>query len=161
MTLRIRGSRGRMSGAFHDYLTRELKYMSQEPYYLSGPGVSQAWDFKHRASGGGQRGEQTAPDVAMDLSDAMRKNPRLKVFSANGYFDLATPFFATEYDLHHLVLPPKIASESFVWVLPGGAHGLSECGGAEADEGGPGPVLWGGAGALAALGFEVELGGFG
>jgi len=26
---------------------------------------------------------------AIDLADAMRKNPRLKVFSANGYFDLA------------------------------------------------------------------------
>ena len=49
------------------------------------------------------RGEQAAPDVAVDLADAMRKNPKLKVFSANGYFDLATPFFATEYDLCHMI----------------------------------------------------------
>ena len=35
----------------------------------------------------------------------MRKNPRLRVFSANGYFDMATPFFATEYDLSHMYLP--------------------------------------------------------
>jgi carboxypeptidase C (cathepsin A) len=113
------GISGAYVGAFHDYLTRELKYMSQEPYYLSGPGVSQAWDFKHRASGA-RGGEQTQPDVAMDLSDAMRKNPRLKVFSANGYFDLATPFFATEYDLHHMVLPPKIAGNLSFGYYPAG-----------------------------------------
>jgi len=38
----------------------------------------------------------------------MRKDPKLKVFSANGYFDLATPFFATEYDLAHMQLPPAL-----------------------------------------------------
>jgi carboxypeptidase C (cathepsin A) len=32
----------------------------------------------------------------------MRKNPKLRVFSANGYFDLATPFFSIEYDLSHM-----------------------------------------------------------
>jgi len=50
----------------------------------------------------------------LDLADAMRKNPRLKVFSANGYFDLATPFFATEYDLSHMSLPaPLVANVNF------------------------------------------------
>ena len=89
------GIKGVYTAAFHDYMERELKYMSQEPYYLSGPGMSQAWDFKHRPAGvQGPRGEQTAPDVAIDLGDTIRKNPRLRgVFSANGYFDLATPFF--------------------------------------------------------------------
>ncbi len=38
----------------------------------------------------------------------MRKNPKLRVFSANGYFDLATPFFATEYDLSHMMLPASL-----------------------------------------------------
>jgi carboxypeptidase C (cathepsin A) len=46
--------------------------------------------------------------VAGDLADAMRKNPRLKVFSVNGLFDLATPFFITEYDLAHMELEPKL-----------------------------------------------------
>ena len=31
-----------------------------------------------------------------------------KVFSANGLFDLATPFFITEYDLAHMELEPKL-----------------------------------------------------
>ena len=102
------GIAGAYVGAFHDYIQRELKYMSQELYYTSGPGVNQAWDFKHKAPGGGGRGEQSNPDTAVDLADTMRKNPNLKVFSANGYFDLATPFFATEYDLNHMSLPVKL-----------------------------------------------------
>ena len=44
--------------------------------------------------------------MADDLADAMRRNPHLKVFSANGYYDLATPFYATEFDLTHLGLEP-------------------------------------------------------
>jgi carboxypeptidase C (cathepsin A) len=119
------GITGVYVGAFHDYLQKELKYMSNEPYYLSGPGVSQAWDFTHRVGAGGGgfaggRGGQQQPDVAMDLADAMRKNPGLKVFSANGYFDLATPFFATEYDLHHMLLPPAIAANVQFGYYPAG-----------------------------------------
>jgi carboxypeptidase C (cathepsin A) len=112
------GISGAYSGAFHDYIQRELKYMSQETYYLSGPGVNQAWDFKHHASGPGR--EQTAPDTAIDLGDAMRKNPGLRVFSANGYFDLATPFFATEYDLSHMSLPEKLEGNVEFGYYPAG-----------------------------------------
>jgi carboxypeptidase C (cathepsin A) len=48
------------------------------------------------------------PYVGGDLGDAMRKNPHLHVFSVNGLFDLATPFFKTEYDLAHMGLDPKL-----------------------------------------------------
>ena len=39
--------------------------MSSEPYYLSGPGINQNWDWNHgrqarRADRGGTRGEETA-----------------------------------------------------------------------------------------------------
>jgi len=34
------GIAGTYVGAFHDYIQRELKYMSQETYYTSGPGVN-------------------------------------------------------------------------------------------------------------------------
>jgi carboxypeptidase C (cathepsin A) len=120
------GISGVYVGAFHDYIQRELKYMSQEPYYLSGPGLNQAWDFKHRPAGaaggggGGRGGEQNAPDVAVDLSDAIRKNPKLRVFSANGYFDLATPFFSTEYDLSHMDLPANLVGNVQFGYYPAG-----------------------------------------
>ena len=121
------GISGIYVGAFHDYIQRELKYMSAEPYYLQGPGINQAWDFKHRPGaavagpgGGVGRGEQTAPDVAMDLGDAIRKNPRLRVFSANGWFDLATPFFGTEYDLAHMMLPEQLRGNVEFGYYPAG-----------------------------------------
>jgi carboxypeptidase C (cathepsin A) len=116
------GISGVYVGAFHEYLQKELKYMSQETYYTSGPGLNEHWDFKHKASGGGpgRAGEQTAPDVAVDLADAMRKNPKLRVFSANGYFDLATPFFSTEYDLSHMDLPATLVNNVEFGYYPAG-----------------------------------------
>lgn len=107
-------------GAFHDYMQRELKYMNQETYYLTAPGVNQSWDFKHKPPGGGARGEQSNADVAIDLADTIRKNPKLRVFSANGYFDLATPFFATEYDLSHMSLPGKLVGNVEYGYYPAG-----------------------------------------
>ena len=50
----------------------------------------------------------------------MRKNPKLKVFSANGYFDLATPFFSTEYDLDHMYLEPALRSNVEFGYYPAG-----------------------------------------
>jgi carboxypeptidase C (cathepsin A) len=47
-----------------------------------------------------------APNTALDLAAAMRENPYLKVLSLNGWYDMATPFFGTEYDLGHMMLEP-------------------------------------------------------
>ncbi len=66
------------------------------------------------------RGQQSTPDTAVDMADAMRKNPQLRVFSANGYFDLATPFFATEYDLGHMSLPTKLVGNVEFGYYPAG-----------------------------------------
>jgi carboxypeptidase C (cathepsin A) len=118
------GISGVFVGAFHDYLTSELKYMSSEPYYLQGPGINQNWDWHHRPSGGGfgggGRGGADQPDTVIDLADAMRKNPHLHVFSANGWFDLATPFFGTEHDLAQMMLPPSISKNVEFGYYPAG-----------------------------------------
>jgi carboxypeptidase C (cathepsin A) len=37
----------------------------------------------------------------------MAINPYLKVSVANGYYDLATPYFATEYTFNHLGIDPS------------------------------------------------------
>jgi len=47
--------------------------------------------------------------VAETLRKAMSINPFLKVFVANGYYDLATPFTATQYTFNHLELDPELA----------------------------------------------------
>ncbi|HZZ00870.1 MAG TPA: hypothetical protein VFE36_15000 [Candidatus Baltobacteraceae bacterium] len=59
------------------------------------------WDFSH--------GEDAQTfNVAPDLAQTMTYNPNMKVFSANGYFDFATPFFETVYVLNHLYLAPAL-----------------------------------------------------
>jgi carboxypeptidase C (cathepsin A) len=107
------GITGAFVSALHDYLDRELKYSSDETYFPSGAGILQAWDHSHRLGSAapepGQGGQPMRDAyVAGDLADAMRKNPRLKLLSVNGMFDLATPFFITEYDLAHIELEPKL-----------------------------------------------------
>ena len=91
--------------AFNGYVRGELKYESDDLYKPSNyPEVGRDWDDHHRVDGG----KWDMPDVAADLRDAMSKNPRLKIFSANGYFDFATPFFETEYTLAHMGLEPSL-----------------------------------------------------
>lgn len=120
------GIEGAFVTALHDYLDRELKYTSDETYYPSGPGVNQMWDHSHRLGsvaptvGQEQAGGMRDAYVAGDLADAMRKNPRLRVFSLNGLFDLATPFFITEYDLAHIELEPKLRSNIEFAYYPSG-----------------------------------------
>ena len=62
------------------------------------------WDWNHKAPG--IRYNLNWPDTALDLAAAMRTNPYLKVLSLNGWYDMATPFFGTEYDLNHMMLEP-------------------------------------------------------
>jgi len=96
---------GAFIATFHDYLTRDLGYKTDMPYRQSASEVEGfKWDWSHRAPG--SRQAQAAPDTAIDLSAAMRTNPYLKLMSANGYYDMATPFFSTEYDINHMLLQP-------------------------------------------------------
>jgi carboxypeptidase C (cathepsin A) len=117
------GISGAFVAALHDYLGRELKFESTDNYRPSAETIGQ-WDWKHRTTSGGPGagggGEQSQPYVAADLGAAMRKNPHLRVFSANGYFDLATPFFATEYDLSHMDLDPTLRDHVQFGYYPSG-----------------------------------------
>ena len=119
------GIEGAFISALHDYLDSDLKYSSDQTYLPSGPGINQSWDHEHRlgsAEPAAGRGGQAMRDayVAGDLADAMRKNSRLQVFSANGLFDLATPFFNTEYDLSHIGLEPKLRGNIEFGYYPSG-----------------------------------------
>jgi carboxypeptidase C (cathepsin A) len=100
------GVSGAFVGAFNSYIRNELGFWSElhyrPTYYTVGP----LWDWKHRPPGA-QRPSSVA-DTALDLSAAMRQNPSLKVYSLNGYYDLATPFFGAEYDLAHMQLDPQL-----------------------------------------------------
>lgn len=110
--------RGAFTAAFNDYIVRELNYVSDVPYLTSGIGTNRDWDLKHNLRG--QFRPAPVPITVPDLSDAMRTNPHLKVLSANGWFDLATPFFATEYDLAHMDIDPKLRSNLTFTYYPSG-----------------------------------------
>jgi carboxypeptidase C (cathepsin A) len=110
---------GAFTAAFNDYLVRELNYTSDVPYAVSATAIRQ-WDWKHKVPGGGWMSTVPLPIMIGDLGYAMRENPHLKVLSANGYFDLATPFFATEYDLAHLGLDAKLLKNVHFTYYPSG-----------------------------------------
>jgi carboxypeptidase C (cathepsin A) len=88
---------GPYTATFNRYVRQELKYKSDVPYEIL-TGKVQPWNF------GPARGGYL--NVAGTLRGAMVKNRDLRVFVANGYYDLATPFTATEYTFNHLRLPP-------------------------------------------------------
>jgi carboxypeptidase C (cathepsin A) len=99
------------------YLRQVLRYNTPLLYrsdiYGLIYGDGETWDFKHGAN------VQTL-NVTPDLAQAMTYNPRLAVFSANGYFDFATPFFATEYALNHLYLAPALQRNITFGFYPSG-----------------------------------------
>ncbi len=93
--------------AFHEHLAQDLHVEPKDAYRVFNDEALRQWNWKHRAWWGEQL---TLPYAAGDLAEAMRQNPQLRVLSLNGYFDLATPFFQTEYDLAHMGLDPTLRS---------------------------------------------------
>ena len=96
------------SAAFHRYLQSYLGYTPRRKYRLLSMKVNRSWKWKHTGPldrhGGGQ-GWPGYVNVAPDLAMAMTRNPYLQVMVNSGYFDLGTPFFATDYTFDHLFDP--------------------------------------------------------
>ncbi|MBI5568085.1 MAG: peptidase S10 [Chloroflexi bacterium] len=91
---------GPYTAAFYDYVRGDLKFESDLPYEILSFKTNAQWKFEEH--------ENRYVEVAETLRKAMTLNPHLKVFVANGYFDLATPYFATEYTFNHLGLPAEL-----------------------------------------------------
>jgi carboxypeptidase C (cathepsin A) len=90
---------GPYTAAFYDYIRRELKFEKDAPYEILN---FQVWPWSYAEH------ENQHVFVAEILRKAMTINPHLKVFVANGYYDLATPYFATEYVFNHLGLDESL-----------------------------------------------------
>jgi carboxypeptidase C (cathepsin A) len=88
--------------AFNDYVRRELGYKTDTPYYLTARrGFGPAFEWDWGSSDGG------FADTATALRQAMVKNRHLKVLVIEGYYDLATPYYAVNYSMDHLDLPAE------------------------------------------------------
>jgi carboxypeptidase C (cathepsin A) len=87
---------------FNDYVRRDLKYGVGQTYLPEAQFGGAQWDFKHN-------GNPVSVNVAPDLAEALKTNPRLHVMVNGGYYDLATPFFAAQYEEKHLPIPQSLA----------------------------------------------------
>jgi len=97
------GISGAFVGTFNRYIRSTLHYQTGLQYRPTAYGglLGAKWDMKHN-------GDDPPANVAPDLAKAMSKNPHLHVFSANGDYDFATPYFATVYTLNHLNIAPAL-----------------------------------------------------
>lgn len=91
---------GPYTATFYDYVRGELDFESDLPYEILHPELWQKWSYSQH--------ENRYVDVSETLRLAISMNPFLKVHVANGFYDLATPHFATEYTFNHLGLDPAL-----------------------------------------------------
>jgi carboxypeptidase C (cathepsin A) len=87
---------------FNEYVRKDLKYGEGQTYLPEALFGGAPWDFKHN-------GNPVSVNVAPDLAEALKTNPRLRVMVNGGYYDLATPFFAAQYEEKHLPIPQSLA----------------------------------------------------
>jgi len=105
--------------AFMNYYYTELKVSKNYSYHVNAyTAEGFKWDWHHAANGGD--GFPVMPNTSVDLAGIMSKNPNLKILVLNGYYDLATPFFGTEYTFDHMGLEKKIRANVTMKYYPAG-----------------------------------------
>ncbi|MEM6504948.1 MAG: peptidase S10 [Planctomycetota bacterium] len=86
---------GGFTATFNDYVRGELGYETDMDYGIL---VGLRWNY--------DRAKSSYLNVAGDLRKAMAENPKLRVYVAAGYYDLATPYHAAEYTINHSITHP-------------------------------------------------------
>jgi len=103
---------GPYTAALNHYLHAELEYHSDLPYEFLSSVAAKDWSYKEF--------ENNHVTVADKLAEAMRANPHLKVHVASGYYDCATPYFATEYTMGRLQIPAELRDNIELCYYPAG-----------------------------------------
>jgi carboxypeptidase C (cathepsin A) len=91
---------GVFTALFNGYIRNDLKYETDLTYEAL-TGKVRPWSYG--------RFENRYLNTSEMMRQAMTQNPNLKVMIANGYYDMATPFFATEYTVNHIGLEPSLS----------------------------------------------------
>jgi len=86
-------------GTFNQYVRAELGYKSDLEYQVFNQ-VFSSWNWGSAGLG--------MPDTSEALRKALSKNPHMRLYIASGFYDLATPYFATEYTLGHMGLDSSL-----------------------------------------------------
>lgn len=92
---------GPYTSSLNHYVRTELAFESDLPYEIL-TGRVQPWSYDEF--------QNQYVNVAETLRNAISKNPKMRVFVANGYYDLATPYYATKYTFAHLELDEGLQS---------------------------------------------------
>ena len=103
---------GPFSGAIHQHLASEFGIQDDRVYEIL-TGKVQPWDY-------GSDGNGSYVNVAPRLRDALEMNKNLRVLFQSGYYDLATPYFATEFVISQLHLDDEIRQNVTHIVYPAG-----------------------------------------
>ncbi|MDJ1496701.1 peptidase S10 [Cytophagaceae bacterium DM2B3-1] len=90
---------GPYTTAINDYVRRELNYENDLPYEVL-TGRVHPWNYTNV--------QNQYLNVTETLRQSMTKNPFLKILVCNGYYDLATPYFATDYTFNHMFLDKSL-----------------------------------------------------
>ncbi len=98
------------TAVFNQYVRSDLKFGEDMTYTIESMDAGMHWDWKHRSYTGRPSFFPGGPNVEGDLANAIISNPHLQVQVENGYYDMATHFFATEYTMNHLGLSPELRS---------------------------------------------------
>lgn len=90
---------GAFAASFNQYVRKELKVKEDREYKVLA-NIHTAWNYS--------KATNQFLNLSETLHDVMTKNTALKVFVGSGYFDMATPFFGTDYTFDHLRLVPRL-----------------------------------------------------
>jgi len=95
------------TSSFLNYFYTELK-VNKNLSYKTNANDAEGFKWDWGRTKNGNNSGRFIVNTGEDLATLMTKNPNVKVLVLNGYYDLATPFFATEYTFDHLGLEKKL-----------------------------------------------------
>jgi carboxypeptidase C (cathepsin A) len=96
--------------AFLQYVRGELGYKTDMMYYVL-DGIM-PWDYGV---------QNNFAETGSMLYNAFAKNPHMKLMVCAGYYDLATPYFAAQYNLDHIGLHPEMM-KNITWQFYPAGH---------------------------------------
>jgi len=90
---------GAYASAMNDYVRNGLRFEADHPYEVI-KALYVDWGWKEYSN--------RFLAVGAQLRQAMSMNNRMRVLVANGYYDLATPHYGSDYTVAHLGLAPEL-----------------------------------------------------
>lgn len=102
---------GPFTATINDYLRNELKFEDDRVYEIL-TGAVQPWKY--------DRFGARSPDASGTLRQTMAQVPFMKLFIAEGYYDLATPPASVDYSVNHMLLSPELRPNVTTKLYEGG-----------------------------------------